>query len=200
MPDLSLESLFDWDAIAGVDEVGYGAWAGPVVVAAVVIKKAAPDDFLVGIQDSKQLSALQRQRIYDHFISYPLWGEWAVSYVPADRIAKGNVLTLTLQAMAQAVTQTSAQAVIVDGCHEIPCDLPQKSFPKADQRSISVALASIIAKVTRDNLMSRLAEEYPLFHWEKNKGYGTLLHRTAIGQYGLTVHHRPHYCRKAILI
>lgn len=195
MPDFELERSFGGFEIAGVDEVGYGAWAGPVVVAAVIL---APDqicpDFLNTVNDSKALSARQREAIYTTFVAHPLWGKWSIADVSVEKINTGNVLHETHIAMANAVTLLPACAVLVDGCHTIPTDLPQQCTPKGDQKSLSIAMASIIAKVTRDRLMQELSLSYPFFQWDKNKGYGTLSHRNAIVDHGLTPHHRINYC------
>ena len=195
MPDFELERSFGGSAIAGVDEVGYGAWAGPVVVAAVILD---PDqicpDFLNKINDSKALSARQRELIYTTFVAQPLWGKWSIASVSVEKINVGNVLHETHTAMANAVNLLPACAVLVDGCHTIPTDLPQQCIPKGDQKSLSIAMASIVAKVTRDRLMQELSAVYPPFQWKKNKGYGTLSHRNAIFDHGLTPHHRVNYC------
>lgn len=184
--------------IAGVDEVGYGAWAGPIIVAAVIINQQAIKltPLMTMIKDSKQLSFNQRETIYEKFVESPDLACWATASVSVEELTVGNVLHETLRAMTIAVSGINAAGVIVDGCHGIPCQLPQKIIPNGDQKSLSVALASILAKVTRDRLMCELAKTYPGFLWEKNKGYGTLAHRKAILCHGLTPHHRVKYCHK----
>ena len=196
MPDFHFETSLAVSFVAGVDEVGYGAWAGPVLVAAVILDAPSiPSSFLTQIHDSKALSAVQREKLYTTFVAHPLWGQWSLASVSVEAINQGNVLRETHKAMATAVELLPACAVLVDGCHTIACDLPQKCIPKGDQKSLSIAMASIMAKVSRDRLMTDLASLYPLFQWEKNKGYGTLGHRQAILHHGLTSHHRLKYCR-----
>ena len=197
MPDFELERSFSLSAVAGVDEVGYGAWAGPVVVAAVIIdRNHVSFDFLDTVNDSKALTAPQREAIYTTFLAHPLWGQWSVSFVSVEKINAGNVLRETPAAMTTAVSLLPAEAILVDGCYTLPCDLPQKCAPKGDQQSLSIALASVLAKVTRDRFMQDLSPQYPPFNWEKNKGYGTLSHRNAIRDHGLSPHHRIKYCDK----
>jgi len=199
MPSFEFENAFNIPAIAGVDEVGYGAWAGPVVVAAVILyPEYIPISFLTQVNDSKALSAAQRMDLYTTFTAHPVWGKSSIAFVSVEQINQGNVLHETHKAMAIAVEALPAHAVLVDGCHPIPCALPQRSIPKGDQKSLSIAMASILAKVTRDHLMQDLALSHPPFQWEKNKGYGTLAHRKAILAHGLTSHHRTKYCRNLI--
>lgn len=198
-PDFSLENQLHHPHIAGVDEVGYGAWSGPVVVAAVVCcPQAMSPDFLSQIHDSKKMSPVQRETVFRTFMSHPEMGQSAIDYVTVEDMNRGCVLRCTLHAMAHAVQAVGAKAVLVDGCHPIPLDIMQKSIPRGDGKSVSIALASIIAKVVRDREMVRLSVQHPLFHWDQNKGYGTLLHRKAIAKNGLTSHHRKVYCRRVL--
>jgi ribonuclease HII len=199
--DFSLENTLSKGRVAGVDEVGYGALAGPVLVCAVVLDpKALPLSFLKEIKDSKQLSPLKREAIYTTFMESPSFGRYAFAEVSVDAMHAKNVLTETLHAMATAVTALQPDGVLVDGVHPIPlpCFMAQRSQPKGDQKSISIALASILAKVTRDRMMVQLAMNYPVFQWERNKGYGTLAHRQAIADHGISPHHRLLYCRHVL--
>ncbi|MBM3631406.1 MAG: ribonuclease HII [Alphaproteobacteria bacterium] len=217
--------------IVGVDEVGYGAWAGSIVVAAVWInRQMISDDFLKELNDSKKLSPKKRNDLCQSFIEHPLWGSYALAHVPVRDIIQGLVLKHTLQAMVQAVycldgylsaalprplgldagswseREKGASAyflntitgVVVDGQHSLPVHWAQKSCPGADGQSYSVALASIVAKVARDDNMRILHEENPQYSWDKNKGYGTQAHQQCISQYGLSQHHRPFYCKRAM--
>ena len=217
--------------IVGVDEVGYGAWAGSIVVAAVWInRQQVPDAFLHALNDSKKLSPKKRNEIYQSFMEHPLWGSYALAHVPVWDIVQGSVLKHTLQAMVQAVRcldgylsaklprplglsagswserekgafayfLNTITGVVVDGRHSLPVQWAQKSCPGADGQSYSVALASIVAKVARDENMRILHEENPQYSWDKNKGYGTQAHQQSISQYGLSQHHRPFYCKRAM--
>ncbi len=186
--------------IAGLDEVGYGAWAGPIGVAAVWIDRdQVPQDFLNQLNDSKRITSKKRQYIHDLFVLHPHWGCYAISWVNVPNIHQGLVLHATLDAMVTALHQVPAvDGLIVDGRHALKTDLPQKSIPRADGQSYSVALASIMAKVTRDRRMDRLSLDYPCYGWQNNKGYGTAEHQKAIIQHGLTQHHREFYCRRLL--
>jgi len=144
------------------------------------------------------MSPVQRHHVFHTFMSRPDMGTVVIQSVSVQDINTGCVLQCTLRAMARAVRIIGARGVLVDGCHAIPLKVIQKSVPRGDQQSISIALASILAKVVRDQEMMRLSIPYPLFHWDQNKGYGTLLHRKAIQRHGLTSHHRTLYCRRAL--
>ncbi len=184
--------------IVGLDEVGYGAWAGPIGVAAVWINRdQAPQDFLNQLDDSKRLTSKKRQAIHDIFVANPHWGACAIEWIAVEAIIQGLVLRATLDAMVQAARQVpDVGGLLVDGRHALDTDLPQKSIPRGDRQSYSVALASIMAKVVRDRLMDQLSLDYPSFGWQDNKGYGTQTHQKAIRDCGLTPHHRIFYCRR----
>jgi ribonuclease HII len=171
---------------AGVDEAGRGPWAGPVVAAAVIFEAGrAPR----GLRDSKLLAADERERLYDAIRKVAIVG---IGVVEVDDIDSLNILQATFRAMQQAVAQLSTQpaTVIVDGniCPPLPC----RAVPcvDGDQFCPSVAAASIIAKVTRDRMMLSLAQTFPGYRWETNKGYGTREHADAIVKLGVTPHHR----------
>lgn len=187
--------------MVGLDEVGYGAWAGPIGVAAAYINPVlCPAEFIALLRDSKKLSAQKRQVVVQTLSGNPQWGEVRLAWVPVHHILPGHALKKTLCAMVTAVQSLSfqAQGVIVDGVHSLPLDIPQLTLCKADDQSASVALASIVAKVARDDVMMALHDEHPLFGWKNNMGYGTSLHRLAISEHGLSPHHRPHYCLSAL--
>jgi ribonuclease HII len=185
--------------VAGVDEVGYGAWAGPVVVAAVVCRCTSQmPDFVNYVHDSKKMTPQQRNWVFDAFLAHSSWGYSVVDWVPVQAINTGCVLRLTLDAMARSAAAVDARHVLVDGCRGLPSSISHQCIQKGDQKSISIALASIVAKVVRDRWMERLAVDYPLFHWDQNKGYGTALHQRAIRHHGVTPHHRVGYCRRVL--
>ena len=172
--------------IAGVDEAGRGPWAGPVVAAAAILD---PNNIPDGLNDSKKLTPNERDRLFDIIQAT---AKIAVGIVNVGEIDRRNILQATLLAMREAVLglPLSPAGVLIDGnkCPDLPC--PAHAIVKGDGRSFSIAAASIIAKVTRDRIMVRLAAEYPGYGWERNKGYGTPEHRTALARLGVTIHHR----------
>jgi ribonuclease HII len=192
MPDFSLEYTLlarYGGPIAGVDEVGRGPWAGPVLAAAVVLAPDCPAELLARIQDSKALSARRREAIAALLPRHAAIGIAAASVAEIDRL---NVLAATMLAMTRAVAALPLRpgAVLVDGNRlpSLPC--PAETAVKGDARSLSIAAASIIAKVMRDRLMARLACRYPGYGWERNAGYGTKAHQQGLAVAGVTPHHR----------
>jgi ribonuclease HII len=173
--------------VAGVDEAGRGPWAGPVVAAAVVFEssRTAPK----GLADSKLLGADERARLYDAIRKVAVVGVGIVEVGDIDSI---NILQATFRAMQEAVACLSPvpETVLVDGnrCPPLPC----RSVPivDGDQLCPSISAASIIAKVTRDRMMISLAQSFPGYSWETNKGYGTREHVSGIIRLGVTPHHR----------
>jgi ribonuclease HII len=182
-------SLWDHglDPVAGLDEVGRGCLAGPVVAAAVVL---SPDIHLSGVRDSKVLSSKQREVLNRAIREKAL--AVSVAQVESAEIDRINILKASLKAMAQAVDNLDLRprALLVDGNQSIPHILPQKTLVKGDQRSLSVAAASIVAKVFRDSLMEEMHRNYPHYNFAGNKGYATSEHRKAIKLYGCCPIHR----------
>jgi ribonuclease HII len=174
-------------SIAGIDEAGRGPLAGPVVAAAVVL----PSDFSdPHVTDSKKLTPARRERLYRTIYGQALTvGIGIVDAVEIDRI---NILQASLRAMAIAVANLGPPPdyLLVDGTFSIPLDLPQNPIPKGDALSISIAAASIIAKVTRDRLMDVYHLHYPHFGFARHKGYPTQNHREAIRTFGCSPIHR----------
>ncbi len=173
--------------VAGLDEAGRGPLAGPVVSAAVIL----PPDFAVpGIRDSKKLSPGKRSRLFEDIYRHALSvGVGEVSPMEIDRI---NILQAALLSMAHAVGDLpeSPDFLLIDGIFTLPAKYPQKAIPKGDALSISIAAASIVAKVTRDRLMVRYGEKYPEFGFSQHKGYPTKAHREAIQKHGVSPIHR----------
>ena len=173
--------------IAGVDEAGRGPLAGPVVAAAVILPKGS---FLSGLDDSKKLSPQKREEIFSG-----IWreagavGVGVVSEVTIDRI---NILQATYLAMRQAVSElkVSPDYLLVDGMTVPGLDTPQLAIVSGDSLSISVAAASIVAKVTRDRIMAEKDKRFPQYGFAKHKGYGTKGHLRALGEYGVSPLHR----------
>ncbi len=173
--------------VAGVDEAGRGPLAGPVVSAAVILA----DDFSVtGVADSKRLTPKTRHRLYEEIYSHALSvGIGIVDSVEIDRI---NIFQASLAAMAMAVRNLAPvpDCLLIDGQHKIGLEMPQKTVIKGDSRSVSIAAASIVAKVTRDRIMEKYCIEYPEYGFSGHKGYPTKQHFSALNDYGWCPIHR----------
>jgi len=176
--------------VAGVDEVGRGPLAGPVVAAAVILN---PDDIPEGLDDSKKLTAKKREALYDEIFGRAL----AVSIAEAsvEEVDEINVLQASMLAMRRAVKalEPLPDGVLVDGNRDPDLDLPTKTLIKGDGRSVSIAAASIIAKVFRDRKMTELAQIYPNYEWEKNAGYGVPAHMKGLYLVGISPFHRKSF-------
>ena len=184
-----------YQLIAGIDEAGRGPLAGPVVAAAVVFP---PDYVNAEINDSKQLSARKREELYEIIKSEAV--AIGMGIVDADVIDRLNILRATLQAMREAVLElsTSPDFLLIDGLNRIPLHTPQKPLVKGDSLSISIAAASIIAKVSRDRIMEMYHRQFPQYNFRQNKGYGTKEHCSAIKQFGMCKIHRKSFHIKNI--
>ena len=173
--------------IAGIDEAGRGALAGPVIAAAVILPIRCD---IKGLKDSKQLSPKQRARLFDEIHDVAV----SVGVGTADHqvIDRSNVLQATLLAMQEAVEKLTPQPdyLLVDGLNLPAMDIVGEAIPKGDNRSYSIAAASIIAKTTRDRLMIEADRNYPNYGFPKHKGYPTPQHRQAIAQFGASEIHR----------
>lgn len=181
--------------VAGLDEAGRGAWAGPVVAAAVILPLDRPDlaELLAGLDDSKRLTSTQRDQFFELIRQTAL--AVGVGLAPAEVVDEVNVLEATRQAMQQALTELSftPDYLLLDHVRLPAVNLPQDAFPKADQISLSVAAASVMAKVTRDRLMVQFSRQYPGYAFERHKGYGTSTHQAALAQLGPCCLHRRSY-------
>ena len=193
MPDLAFE-LEAWSSgyqfVAGIDEAGRGPLAGPVVAAAVVFHdKSVPDTLIETLDDSKRLTAKRRDDLFDVI---PLAADVSVGQADVAEIDEINILQATLLAMRRAAGGLGRRPdfALVDGNQPPELTCPCQTIVKGDSRSLSIAAASIIAKVTRDRMMDRLAAKYPDYGWQTNRGYGTAEHRSAIERFGITPHHR----------
>lgn len=175
-------------AEAGCDEAGRGCLAGPVVAAAVILPPGFSNELL---NDSKQLSERQRNNLR-HIIEQEATA-WAVAFVTPEEIDKINILQASILAMHNAISRLSPKPdfLLIDGNRFNPYPgIPHKCIVKGDATYMSIAAASILAKTHRDEYMSAIAKEYPQYGWERNKGYPTRNHRTAIAAHGTTHHHR----------
>lgn len=186
-PDFSFEDSIETLPVCGIDEAGRGPWAGPVVAAAVILD---PLRFPEGLNDSKKLSAKRRDALFDAINKTALVG---VGIATVQEIDEMNILQATFLAMrraAEALPQCPSYALI-DG-NKVPPNLicEAQAIVKGDGRSLSIAAASIIAKVTRDRIMVTLAQQFPGYGWERNAGYGVKAHQEGLNRLGVTPHHR----------
>ena len=176
---------------AGCDEAGRGCLAGSVYAAAVILP---PDYVNEQLNDSKKLTERQRYALREVILRDAT--AWAVGVVTPEEIDKINILNASFLAMHRALDQLSVrpEAIIVDGNRFKPYgNLPYATIVKGDGKYLSIAAASILAKTFRDDYMNHLAEEYPMYDWQSNKGYPTRKHREAIRQHGITPYHRKSY-------
>lgn len=173
--------------VAGIDEAGRGPLAGPVVAAAVILQ---PDLPLIGVNDSKKLTERQRERLFEQIKLQAL--AVGVGIVDAATIDRINILQATRQAMLEAVQQLALQPdmLLIDGITPIATQLPQQTIKQGDQRSASIAAASIIAKVTRDRLMLAYDQQFPQYGFARHKGYGSAAHLAALRSHGPCPIHR----------
>jgi ribonuclease HII len=185
-----LAHLEGYKQIAGIDEAGRGPLAGPVVAAAVIFP---PDYRNAEIKDSKKLSARQREELYDIIVSEAI--AVGVGVADAEIIDRVNILQATFLAMREAVLELSTPPdfLLIDGLHCISMQIPQKPLVKGDNRSVSIAAASIIAKVSRDRIMEMYHRQFPQYNFLQNKGYGTKEHCTALKQFGICKIHRKSF-------
>ncbi len=177
----------DYEYICGIDEVGRGPFAGPVVACAVILPK---DCSILYINDSKQLSEKKREELYDEIISAAI--TYGIGSVPPNQIDEMNILQATYEAMRKAIGNLSVRpGILLNDAVTIPgVDIKQVPIIKGDAKSISIAAASIVAKVTRDRLMIAYDQVFPGYDFASNKGYGSSRHIEAIRQFGLTPIHR----------
>jgi ribonuclease HII len=194
-PDLSLEKMAwaeGYCFVAGIDEAGRGAWAGPVAAAAVILPPNSPDldQRLNGVRDSKTLSARQREELYGIIQGEAI--AVGVGMVDSEAIVDNGIIAATRQAMAKAIQMLATQPdfLLIDYLRLPQMDYPQKNITRGDSKSLSIAAASIIAKVSRDRLMARAAETYPGYGFERHKGYGTRVHQEALKANGISPLHR----------
>ena len=177
--------------VAGIDEVGRGPLAGPVVACAVVINGDRPR--INNVKDSKKLNAKQRDEICQSLIKHPAV-EWGIGMVSEKVIDRINILQATKLAMQKAVQKLDRpNFLILDGNFSIQSKTPQKSIIKADEKVFSCSCASIIAKVTRDKMMLKYDKKYPSYGFASNKGYPTDFHRKMLKKYGPSKIHRKSF-------
>ncbi|MBF0128470.1 MAG: ribonuclease HII [Alphaproteobacteria bacterium] len=200
VPDFSFEDRLGGAAVGsiigpvvGIDEAGRGPWAGPVVAGAVFLDRdrLAPD-LAAALDDSKRLTSGRREAL---FLRLPGCARIGVGIASAEEIDRLNILRATFLAMARAVDALGVPVghALVDGNRPPPLPCPVTTVVGGDGKSLSIAAASIVAKVTRDRLMTGLAEVYPGYGWERNMGYGTADHRAGLDRLGVTPEHRKSF-------
>ena len=192
IPDFSIEKNCCKKIVAGVDEAGRGPLCGPVVAGAVIFTKYEFDSMPL-ISDSKQMTEKQRNIAYDWLVNNPDV-IWAVAECSASEIDELNILQASLTAMTRAVNKLSIKPeyCLIDG-NKMPKGLIGEAVVKGDAKSLSIAAASIIAKVTRDRIMGDLSKQFPEYCWDKNAGYPTQQHLQAIDKYGINEYYRKSY-------
>ena len=181
--------------ICGVDEAGRGPLAGPVCAAAVILK---PNDIIEGVNDSKKLTEKKRELLYDVIKDRAL--SYSIAFATVEEIEELNILNATMLAMKRAVEglDVPPSYAIIDGNKTPQLEIPCNYIVKGDAKSMSIAAASILAKVTRDRLLLEYAEQYPQYQFEKHKGYGTKAHREALLEYGPCPVHRLSFLKKIL--
>ena len=194
MPDFTLENEYE-GSVCGLDEVGRGPLAGPVVAACVYIPPAVREmAFIEGVRDSKKLSFTKLETLHEEITTHCAYGVGQVDPAEIDEI---NILQASLKAMAMAFDSmdclSEIEMALVDGnkLPQLPC--PARAIVKGDNVSKSIAAASIVAKVVRDRMMRELAIEHPHYGWESNVGYPAKVHLEGIDMHGITAHHRKSF-------
>lgn len=182
-----------YKSVCGVDEAGRGPLAGPVCAAAVILPEGVIID---GVNDSKKLSEKKRESLFDVIREQAL--SYSIAYATVDEIEEINILNATMLAMRRAIDGLDIKAdySMIDGNKIPPLDIDAECIVKGDAKSMSIACASILAKVSRDRLLYKYAEEYPMYGFDKHKGYGTKVHREAILKYGPCPYHRKSFLKK----
>ena len=179
--------------LCGVDEAGRGPLAGPVCAAAVMLPRGCE---IPGLNDSKKLSEKKREALYEQIIGRAI--SYGIAFAEVEEIERFNILGATYLAMNRAIAQLdpAPELALIDGNRNRSIEVPSRCVIKGDATCADIAAASVLAKVSRDRLMLRLAEAYPQYHFEQHKGYGTELHYAALRAYGPSPVHRPSFLRK----
>lgn len=179
--------------LCGVDEAGRGPLAGPVCAAAVILPR---NIVIEGLNDSKKLSEKKREILFDQICD--IAESYAITFATVDEIEELNILHATQLAMNRAIAELdpTPDLALIDGNQAGDIRIPHETVVKGDATCISIAAASILAKVTRDRYMLEMAEKYPMYHFEKHKGYGTKAHYDALREYGPSPIHRLSFLKK----
>lgn len=182
-----------FEIVCGVDEAGRGPLAGPVCAAAVIL----PDGLVIeGLDDSKKLTEKKRDALYDVICQEAI--SYGIAFASVEEIEEMNILQATFLAMKRAVESLNVKPdlALVDGNQKPALSIQARTLVKGDAKSPSIAAASILAKVTRDRLMTEIAEQYPQYEFPKHKGYGTKLHYEKIMEHGISPVHRRSFLKK----
>lgn len=198
MPDYEFENIAlnnGFTAVCGVDEAGRGPLAGPVYAAAVILPQGLA---IEGLNDSKKLSEKKRELLYDEITKNAV--AWSVAFATEQEIDEINILQATFLAMKRAVESLTPKAdyALIDGNRMPPLEIKAETVVKGDSRSMSIAAASILAKVTRDRFMLEVDKLYPQYQFSKHKGYGTKLHYEMLAQHGVSPVHRRSFLKKIL--
>ncbi len=198
MVDYSIENEYKargYNIICGIDEAGRGPLAGPVYAAAVILP---PDCVIDGLNDSKKLTEKKRERLFDEIKEKAL--AYGIASADEKEIDEINILNATFLAMKRAVDSLSVKPdlALVDGNQKPHTGIEEVTVVKGDAKSMSIAAASVLAKVSRDRFMLETAKEYPQYEFERHKGYGTKLHYEKIAQYGVCEIHRRTFLKKIL--
>lgn len=198
MVDYSIENEYrekGFNIICGVDEAGRGPLAGPVYAAAVIL----PSDCVIeGLNDSKKLTEKKREALFDEIKEKAL--AYGISSADEKEIDEINILNATFLAMKRAIASLSVRPdlALIDGNQKPHTDIEEVTVIKGDAKSMSIAAASVLAKVSRDRFMLEMAEKYPQYEFARHKGYGTKLHYEKIAQYGVCDIHRRTFLKKIL--
>lgn len=198
MVDYSIENEYrkkGFDIICGVDEAGRGPLAGPVYAAAVIL----PSDCVIeGLNDSKKLTEKKREALFDEIKEKAL--AYGIASADEKEIDEINILNTTFLAMKRAIDSLSVKPdlALIDGNQKPHTDIEEVTVIKGDAKSMSIAAASVLAKVSRDRFMLEMAEKYPQYEFARHKGYGTKLHYEKIAQYGVCDIHRRTFLKKIL--
>ncbi len=184
-----------YNSICGVDEAGRGPLAGSVCAAAVILPKGI---LIEGVNDSKKLTEKKREALFEVIKAEAV--SYSIAFAGVGEIEELNILGATMLAMKRAVEglSVSADYAMIDGNRMPPLSISGECIVKGDAKSLSIACASILAKVSRDRLLYEYAKEYPQYHFDKHKGYGTKLHVEALREYGPCPYHRPSFLKKIL--
>ena len=182
-----------YETLCGVDEAGRGPLAGPVYAAAVILPRGLE---IQGLNDSKKLSEKTREELFDVIREKAL--DYAIACATVEEIEERNILGATMLAMNRAIAglKTRPDLALIDGNRNRDIETPSRCVIKGDATCADIAAASILAKVSRDRVMLELAKEYPQYHFEQHKGYGTAQHYAALREFGPSPVHRPSFLKK----
>lgn len=195
--ELKVSENLDKYLVAGVDEAGRGPLVGRVYAAAVILPYLPDNEVIMALNDSKKLSAKKREELYDKIKEVAI--SYATAYCEVEEIEEYNILNASLLAMRRAVKQLSSSPsyLLIDGNVNKGFEIPSKSIVSGDAKSVSIAAASILAKVERDRYCDNvLDKEYPQYNFAKHKGYGTKAHYEAIEKFGICPYHRKSFLKK----